>query len=78
MRDRQVRTRVPGLRRPAALGILLAGLAAVHPGAAHAHPHVFVDYSATLLFEADGLAGIQFVWSLAAPPPALSREAAAA
>jgi ABC-type uncharacterized transport system substrate-binding protein len=51
-----------GGRSELAAGVLLV-LVLGHPAPSLAHPHVFIDYSVTVLFGADGPEGVQFSWA---------------
>ena len=52
-------------RRPAALAAALAGAIGLWlaAGAAEAHPHVFIDNVATLVFDQRGIAAIRLRWT---------------
>ena len=47
----------------ATAGWVLVVLLLGWPGSAMAHPHVFVDYTVTLLLSADAIDGIRFTWT---------------
>jgi ABC-type uncharacterized transport system substrate-binding protein len=50
-----------GVRRRRLAAWLLAGLVPATPAAAH--PHVFVDYGVVLMFNAEGISGIEVSWA---------------
>ena len=48
------------MHRGAIVGAILT---AVLPGAAHAHPHVFVDYSVEFRVKDDAITGLRLIWT---------------
>ena len=54
--------------------MLLVGVAALSmSGSARAHPHVFIDYAMTLIFDDRGIAGLQLTWTFDAMYSSLLR-----
>jgi ABC-type uncharacterized transport system substrate-binding protein len=51
------------LQESARIGLAVAWLLIGGPGPAAAHPHVFVDYSVTLVLAGDSLDGIRLTWT---------------
>jgi ABC-type uncharacterized transport system substrate-binding protein len=45
------------------LAVFGALLAVTHGGRANAHPHVFITYSASVIFGDSGIAGLRLTWS---------------
>jgi ABC-type uncharacterized transport system substrate-binding protein len=61
--SRVVRRRRPGKMEVIRISTLAVALAALLPGHAIAHPHVFVDYTVTLVVAGDHLTGVRLTWT---------------
>jgi ABC-type uncharacterized transport system substrate-binding protein len=62
-RHEQPPSRARGYRRVGRLGLLLLFGLGLGPGLAVAHPHVFVDYTVTVVLAGDAVDGIRLTWT---------------